>query len=173
MQYPRSARIPTSIRSLAVLALCGISAHATVVYNQPSLAQAPWASQNDPGGSGNFATVYDDFTLAADATVVQVDWWGAYFNPGVQGPITQFTEGSTLTHEWSPDGTLILLCRRLGSTDNLWVVDADGSHPRPVTDFESGTIKIMKWSPDGSRIYFTYGASTQSAVLIRNFAAAK
>ena len=89
------------------------------------------------------------------------------------GPITHFTDGRTLAHKWSPDGTLILLRRRIGSTDNLWVVNADGSHPRPVTDFESGTIQIMKWSPDGSRIYFTYGASTQSSVLIRNFAAAK
>ncbi|HET9252278.1 MAG TPA: protein kinase [Candidatus Eisenbacteria bacterium] len=89
------------------------------------------------------------------------------------GPITHFTDGRTLAHEWSPDGTHILLRRRIGSTDNLWVVDADGSHPRAVTDFELGTIKIMKWSPDGSRIYFTYGASTQSSVLIRNFAFAK
>jgi large subunit ribosomal protein L16 len=89
------------------------------------------------------------------------------------GPITHFTEGRTLAHRWAPDGKHILLRRRTADTDNLWLVDADGSHPTPVTDFESGTIKDMKWSPDGARIFFTYGASTQSAVLIRNFAFSK
>ena len=71
----------------------GVAQAAPVVYSQP--ANFPggtvFASQNDtaPGGFGNFGTVYDDFTLDADAQITDVHWTGAYFP--VQGTITGFT----------------------------------------------------------------------------------
>lgn len=51
------------------------------------------ASQNDtkPGGIGNFATTYDDFTLAAGTRISQVSWTGGFFNPPSAAPITSFT----------------------------------------------------------------------------------
>lgn len=51
------------------------------------------ASQNDttPGGNGNFATTYDDFTLAAGTRISQVSWTGGFFNPATAAPITSFT----------------------------------------------------------------------------------
>ena len=63
-----------------------------IVYTQPS--QFPngslFASQNDPGGLGNFATVYDNFTLVGDTLVTDVHWQGGYFNPASPGTITAF-----------------------------------------------------------------------------------
>ena len=51
------------------------------------------ASQNDTstGGIGNFATAFDDFTLGSTATITNVAWTGAYYNPQTQGTITGFT----------------------------------------------------------------------------------
>ena len=46
---------------------------------------------------------------------------------------------------------------------------ADGNNPVAITDFETGDINDMKWSLDGSRVYFTYGESSQNVVLVRNF----
>jgi hypothetical protein len=64
-----------------------------VIYSQPSdfPGGTVFASQNDPGGFGAFATSYDDFTLTGPAIVDDVHWQGGYFNPGTQGTITSFT----------------------------------------------------------------------------------
>jgi MYXO-CTERM domain-containing protein len=70
-----------------------------ILYNQPSDfpvsgALGVWASQNDTNtvnGFGNFATVYDDFTLKSAANVTGASWQGGYFLPPTQGPITAFT----------------------------------------------------------------------------------
>ena len=53
-----------------------------------------FASQNDTNGFGNFATVYDQFTLAKGNSFYDVESFhfvGGYFNPPVQGPIAGFT----------------------------------------------------------------------------------
>ncbi len=50
-----------------------------------------WASQNDPGGNGNFATVYDNFNLATTSQVTGVTFVGGFFNPPNAGNITGFS----------------------------------------------------------------------------------
>ena len=65
---------------------------AVTVYNQPSNypTGAIFTSVNDTdsGGIGNFATVYDNFTLANTTSITDVHWQGAFiFDP----PISQFT----------------------------------------------------------------------------------
>jgi|SRR5664279_2367658 hypothetical protein len=49
------------------------------------------SSQNDTNGFGNFATVYDNFTLKTSADITSFHWVGGYFNPPAQGPITAWT----------------------------------------------------------------------------------
>jgi hypothetical protein len=65
----------------------------SIVYNQSWDGSGNlFASQNDTtGGNGNFATVYDNFTLGSSSTLDKVTWVGGYFNPPAQGPITAFT----------------------------------------------------------------------------------
>jgi Tol biopolymer transport system component len=85
--------------------------------------------------------------------------------------LTHFTEGRMFGHRWSPDGKHIVVRRRIGEdgTDNLWIVNADGSNPVAITDFESGSMGNIRWSADGSRVLFTYGSTTQNVVLLRGF----
>jgi len=88
---------------------------------------------------------------------------------GKSTEVTHFTDGRITQYRWSRDAKLLLLRRRTGNVDNLWVAGADGSHPIAVTDFETGQILDQEWSLDGNRIYFTYGTSGQDVVLVRNF----
>ena len=76
-----------------VFALMTASAWADVLYQQNyDNSGAFYSSQNDTtGGNGNFATVYDNFTLANNSTINNVQFMGAYFNPPNQGPITGWT----------------------------------------------------------------------------------
>ena len=80
---------------LGAMALCfvALQAQAAVLYDQTFAGtENLFASQNDTagGGFGNFATVYDNFTLSATASVTDVHWTGGYFS-GSQSPIAGFT----------------------------------------------------------------------------------
>jgi PEP-CTERM motif len=88
-------RLPRLVMGVAVVAAflaITVSASADQLYNQPWDGTGnAYSSQNDPGTFGNFATVYDNFTLGAGGTINDVQWYGEYFNPPVQGPILDFT----------------------------------------------------------------------------------
>ena len=78
----------TSVAGFAQLP-CGVP---NEIYCQPWDGGANfYASQNDTNGFGNFATVYDNFTLKKTWDVESFHWVGGYFNPPNQGPITAWT----------------------------------------------------------------------------------
>lgn len=78
---------------LAVTLLLTSGAFAGVVYTQAFDGTGnAYSSQNDTtGGNGNFATVYDNFSLGANTNINEVQWTGEYFNPPQQGNITAWT----------------------------------------------------------------------------------
>lgn len=91
----------------------GTHSYASVLKNSPILYfQNPdfngaLSSQNDTtGGFGNFATVYDNFTLGSTSNIDEVQWVGSYFNPPVQGVITGFTLNFYADAAGQPGGLL-------------------------------------------------------------------
>src|ERR1035438_6539857 len=92
-------RIGTMVLLAAMLALASsVSAFAQVPCGVPNqLACQAWdgggnlfASQNDTNGFGNFATSFQQFTLAKGVSYYDVEsfhWVGGYFSPPTQGPI--------------------------------------------------------------------------------------
>jgi hypothetical protein len=52
-----------------------------------------YASQNDTGSSGygNFATVYDSFTLSSRSDVEDLHWTGGYFSGSPPPTVTAWT----------------------------------------------------------------------------------
>jgi Tol biopolymer transport system component len=72
--------------------------------------------------------------------------------------------------DWSPDGTNIaFISDRTGPneygrrTNEIWVMDADGSRPTALTNIDSlrpptqhlATVGRPSWSPDGQQIMFS------------------
>lgn len=76
----------------AALLLAAGTANAGVLFSQPhDGGSSLFASQNDTtGGNGNFATVFDDFTLNASSAITGLEFVGGYFQ-GTQAPISSFT----------------------------------------------------------------------------------
>ena len=83
-------KLALGVAMLAILVACS---WADVLYTQPfDQTGNAYSSQNDTtGGNGNFATMYDNFTLGTGATINNVQFTGEYFNPPQQGPITGWT----------------------------------------------------------------------------------
>jgi hypothetical protein len=86
------------MRKLAIFVLLAMSVTAFaadhVLYNQTfDQTGNAYSSQNDTNGLGNFATMYDNFTVNAggDYYIDEVKFTGEYFNPPTQGAITAWT----------------------------------------------------------------------------------
>ena len=56
-------------------------------------------------------------------------------------------------HRWSPDGRLLVYEAVSDGSWNLWVVDADGSHPRQLTSLP-GNERQAAWHPRSPFIFF-------------------
>ena len=76
---------------LSLLGAAG-AANAGALYQQAWDGSSNfYASQNDSGSNGNFATVADDFKLSSASTVTGVEFVGAFFNPATAMTINNFT----------------------------------------------------------------------------------
>lgn len=95
---------------LAVLIALALSVPAfadSVLYTQPfDQLGVGYASQDDVGGAGVFAQVYDNFTLSADANINEIQLTGLYFNPPQQGAIQSWNVQYYADNNGQP-GTLI------------------------------------------------------------------
>src|SRR5579864_6735076 len=92
MQFFSRARGLRATRTLLFALLAITPVWAGIIYNQPFDGSGnAFASQNDTNGLGNFATLYDNFTLGSSANIFNVMFTGEYFNPPQQGPITGWT----------------------------------------------------------------------------------
>src|SRR3954470_8191904 len=82
-----------AVAALMIAAGRAAGAKADGLFTQAwDAAGAAAASQNDiSGGNGNFATVYDNFTLASSATITGVAFTGVFFNPPTAAAISGFT----------------------------------------------------------------------------------
>ncbi|MEZ5356722.1 MAG: winged helix-turn-helix domain-containing protein [Bryobacteraceae bacterium] len=58
------------------------------------------------------------------------------------------------TPAYSPDGRKIAFASTRSGLEEVWVADADGSHPVQVTRIGSGHAANPRWSPDGLSLVF-------------------
>ena len=77
-----------------------------------------------------------------------------YTLPIAGGTAKRLTSGMAWDHQprWSPDGRRIAFTSDRGGTENVWMMDADGTNPRPVTREANRFTNSPAWSPDGQWI---------------------
>jgi Tol biopolymer transport system component len=110
-----------------------------------------------PGSNG--AIAFTRLAVPADTTqVFLLPPGGAAFAPN---------PGQGDDPAWSPDGRRILFALTTGMTQNLWVMNADGSGATQITHLD-GTALDPTWSPDGRQVAFVHGADSTDGIVIAN-----
>src|SRR3546814_1079302 len=74
--------------------------------------------------------------------------------PAKGGAATQITRGLAWDRRpvWSPDGNLLAYISDGTGSDNVWVVEADGTNPRSVADEDELGLEGAEWQRNGHRI---------------------
>ncbi|MDQ6827565.1 MAG: amidohydrolase family protein [Gemmatimonadota bacterium] len=77
------------------------------------------------------------------------------------GRATRITSGQAFDAQprFSPDGKQIVFVSDQSGSDNLWLIDADGSHPRALTKTEHLQFVSPQWTPDGQYIVVSRNAA--------------
>jgi Tol biopolymer transport system component len=81
-------------------------------------------------------------------------------------PLTRYISSLGKSHgpRWSPDGTKIIFSStraldgsdapNMNSTENIWIMNADGTGITPLTTLTNADNTNPVWSPDGTKIAF-------------------
>jgi Tol biopolymer transport system component len=137
-------------------------------------AAAPLAAQRNPADSGGgrglrelplrpsqplkFTTdegTWLSLDLSPDGKTIVFDLLGdLYTLPVAGGKATRITSGQAFDAQpkWSPDGKSIVFVSDRNGSDNLWLMNADGSHPRMLTRDEQRQFVSPTWTPDGKYV---------------------
>ena len=93
--------------------------------------------------------------VSPDGKTIVFDLIGdLYTLPITGGKATRLTSGQAFDGlpAYSPDGQTIVYVSDRNGSDNLWLMNADGSNARALTREETRTFVSPTWSPDGKYI---------------------
>jgi len=106
------------------------------------------------GENATEASIRGNRVVYVQSTTSVTDTWrlprpGA---PGSAAPPERFL-ASSLNAAYSPDGRKVAFQSTRGGISDIWLSNADGSHPVQLTTSKSGS-GTPRWSPDGRRLVF-------------------
>ncbi len=101
---------------------------------------------------------------------MQADWniWRAPATPGSTAAPTKLIASTRdeWQPEYSPSGNKIAFMSTRSGSREIWVCDADGSHPVQLTTFQGPPTGTPHWSPDERTIAFDSRASGNSSIYL-------
>ena len=106
------------------------------------------------GGTATAAAADDDiYTIDADGT-----------------GLTRLTSGAGNNDypAYSPDGRRIVFISDRTGTEQVWLMNADGSHQRQLTHSGVTEDEVPEWSPDGRRIVYQEGDPPNGRIWVMN-----
>jgi Tol biopolymer transport system component len=83
--------------------------------------------------------------------------------------LTHFTDGVTTFLVWSPDGSRIVVARRVGPKTGLWSIQPGKGEAKLLAEFRTGAVTDPRFALDGTSVAFVYGTSSKDVVLISDF----
>lgn len=90
--------------------------------------------------------------------------WPDVPQPGPPSAVRVTYEGSTVSPDWSRDGTRFVFVEHVGETVELFTMQVDGSDPAQITTNDVRE-RDPAWSPDGTRIAYVEESERQIYVL--------
>ena len=143
-----------------------LAAVLTALASPPSLS-AQEARDSTAGGGGlplqaertiSFETTegtWMNLDVSPDGRTIVFDLLGdIYTVPVAGGQATRLTSGLAMDAHpvFSPDGLRIVYFTDAGGSDDLWIMNADGSDAEALTKERDRTISVPEWAPDGDYI---------------------
>ena len=110
--------------------------------------------------------------VSPDGRTIVFDLLGdLYTMPAAGGHARKLTSGTALNRQprFAPDGRHLAFVSDRSGSQNLWIADANGRHPRQISNLHGyvyGAVTSPAWSPDGRTIVVAQqlGASRVGAV---------
>ncbi len=131
---------------------------AAVIPLLPLSAQGPDSLPLKPTRAVDFTTsegTWISLDVSPDGQTIVFELLGdLYTLPLAGGEAKRITSGPAFDSQprYSPDGkTIVFLTDRSGS-ENVWLCDADGSHPRALTKGDRNLYASPDWTPDGQYV---------------------
>ena len=98
--------------------------------------------------------------LSPDGRTIVFELLGDLYTLPVEGgKATRITSGQPFDAQphYSPDGRSIVFVSDRSQSDNLWIVDADGTHPRALTRETAQRFQSPTFTPDGKYVVVSRG----------------
>lgn len=112
----------------------------------------------EPDRTVRFTTTegtYMNVDVSPDGTTLVFDLLGDIYTVPVEGgEATRLTRGMSFDVQpvFSPDGSKIAYISDGTGSDNVWVMNADGSEPEAVTSERNEDVSTPEWAPEGDYV---------------------
>jgi Tol biopolymer transport system component len=157
-----------------VCAAAALAAAALAAATSPAMAQRGGRGNDTTGGRGaglpmtptkplKFTTdegTWLSLDVSPDGRTIVFELLGdLYTLPAAGGKATRITSGQAFDAQphYSPDGKTIVFVSDRTQSDNLWIVNADGTSPRALTRETDQKFQSPTFTPDGKYIVVSRG----------------